>query len=159
MTFLESVNTCFDKYSTLSGKASRSEFWWFTLFVWATLFLIVLALPCLFAPSTVTLVVCFWVLISIIPLVAVSVRRLHDIGKSGWWLLKLAVGYAAGAAVVAGVAAFWRGTEALAGYMPLRIVLMELTAVVMAYISYVMSKPSASRPHDDNGRGDKAEAA
>jgi len=36
MTFVDSIKTCFSKYVTFSGRAQRSEFWWWTLFVWVT---------------------------------------------------------------------------------------------------------------------------
>lgn len=35
MTFQHSIKTCFSKYVTFSGRAARSEFWWFALFVFA----------------------------------------------------------------------------------------------------------------------------
>jgi uncharacterized membrane protein YhaH (DUF805 family) len=73
------VKTCvFDKYPVFKGRASRSEFWWFVLFG-TILGILVNAL------STG-----LWVLTCIaflLPHLAVSVRRLHDKGISGWWLL------------------------------------------------------------------------
>lgn len=71
MTFGESIKTCFSNYATFSGRASRSEFWWFYLFT-------VLG-------STITCGIAS--VVFIIPSLAVSVRRLHDIGKSGWLYL------------------------------------------------------------------------
>lgn len=78
MTFQESIRTCFNKYVDFSGRASRSEYWWFALFVflgcfvlsWFSFWLYVLfALGCL------------------LPQLAAASRRLHDTGRSGWWQL------------------------------------------------------------------------
>ena len=72
MTFGQSIKTCFSKYVTFSGRASRSEYWWFAL-----LSFIVGFIP----------VVNFLSILLILPGLAVAVRRLHDVGKSGWNLL------------------------------------------------------------------------
>lgn len=72
MTFGQSIKTCFSKYVTFSGRATRSEFWWFSLFSF-----IVLWIP----------FVQFLGFLLILPSWAVAVRRLHDVGKSGWNLL------------------------------------------------------------------------
>ena len=66
MTFGESIKTCFSKFVTYQGRASRSEYWWFTLFNFLT---------------------CGCAGIGSLPATAVTIRRLHDVGKSGWWLL------------------------------------------------------------------------
>jgi uncharacterized membrane protein YhaH (DUF805 family) len=66
MTFGQSIKTCFNKFVTAEGRASRSEFWWFLLFNYIT---------------------CFCLLIGIVPLFFASIRRLHDAGHSGWWVL------------------------------------------------------------------------
>ena len=72
MTFGQSIKTCFSKYVTFSGRATRSEYWWFALlcFIVGIIPLVNLLGLLLFLPS-----------------VAVAVRRLHDVGKSGWNLL------------------------------------------------------------------------
>ena len=67
MGFGESIKTCFNKYATFSGRASRSEFWWFQLAFFLSIFTIIGGL------------------ILLLPNMAVTVRRLHDVGKSGWW--------------------------------------------------------------------------
>lgn len=69
MGFGESVSTCFSKYATFSGRASRSEYWWFQL-------AILLSAITIIGP-----------LILLLPAWAVKVRRFHDTGKSGWWLI------------------------------------------------------------------------
>ena len=82
MTFAESVRTCFTKYADFNGTASRSEFWWFMLFV----YLVIAALSLL--STTLTSIFAVAVLL---PYLAVGARRLHDTGRSGWWLLLLIV--------------------------------------------------------------------
>lgn len=76
MTFVESIQTCFSKYATFSGRASRSEYWWFCLFNF--LVAIILAMLELSTLSTI------YTLATFLPSLAVCVRRLHDVGKSGW---------------------------------------------------------------------------
>jgi len=78
MTFTESIKTCFNKYATFDGTASRSEFWWFMLF----LFLASAAANVL----SETLGILFN-LATILPSLAVACRRLHETDRSGWWQL------------------------------------------------------------------------
>ena len=80
MSFIDAVNSCFRQYVGFSGRASRSEFWWFTLFG------LLVGLAAALVDPTGTI----GVLLSLalfLPSLAVSVRRLHDTGRSGWWLL------------------------------------------------------------------------
>jgi len=100
MTFTESIKTCFNKYATFSGRASRSEYWWFFLFSF-----VVQTLGGIIFPSTysdnLSAIEIILALVLFLPSIAVSIRRLHDVDKSGWWLLSP---YIAGA--FASVAAF-----------------------------------------------------
>ena len=78
MDMIESVKTCFKKYATFSGRATRSEFWFFYLAYWiVTLVLVFISFS----------LMGIWNLVTIIPFYAVSARRLHDIDKSGWFQL------------------------------------------------------------------------
>ena len=90
MNFGQAIKSGFSNYVTFSGRAARSEFWYWTLFV----VLVTMAAGILdrglfdFDESTTTGV--FGPLVSLIfflPGLAVSVRRLHDLDRSGWWLL------------------------------------------------------------------------
>lgn len=89
MDFQTAIRTCFQKYATFSGRASRPEFWWFTLF----LFLCNLGLAILdglifgFGENDGQLFGVLFGLATFLPSLAVGARRLHDIGRSGWWLL------------------------------------------------------------------------
>lgn len=84
MTMLEAVGSCFSKYATFSGRASRSEYWWFFLF--NMIVSIVLGFVQGAAGQEVG-ISDFYNLAIIIPSIAVACRRLHDIGRSGWWQL------------------------------------------------------------------------
>jgi len=89
MDFGQSVSTCLSKYATFSGRAARSEYWWFSLF---TVLVSVVAqiLDALLAVSVgiagLDLIATFGLLI---PSIAVATRRLHDLDRSGWWQLLL----------------------------------------------------------------------
>lgn len=81
MDFVESVKTCYSKYATFSGVASRSEFWWFFL----AAIVINSVVTNILGPSSLTQVILF--LATGIPSIAVGVRRLRDAGFSPWWML------------------------------------------------------------------------
>ena len=76
----------FKKYATFSGRARRSEYWYFGLFN----LIIVYGLAFLAGATQVSLMnvlLVIYYLVSLIPGIAVSVRRMHDVGKSGWYIL------------------------------------------------------------------------
>jgi len=91
MNFGQSVTTCIVKYFNFKDRASRSEFWWFQLFV----MLVSLGFG-LFGYLSFETYEAFTsfsdlaTLITVIPIISVTARRLHDINKSGWqqlWIL------------------------------------------------------------------------
>ena len=86
MTFGQSISTCFGKYATFTGRASRSEFWWFYLayviVASAANFIDQVVLDQRFGVISIVVVLLF-----LLPIVSAGVRRLHDSGKSGWLLL------------------------------------------------------------------------
>lgn len=78
MTFAESIRTCFRKYADFNGRAARPEFWWWVLFV------IVVGIV---LGSINERLAQLFSLATILPNIAVTARRLHDIDRSGWWQL------------------------------------------------------------------------
>ena len=81
MSPTDSVRTCLRNYAAFGGRAPRSEFWWFVLFFY-------LVVGVLVSIDEGTGSVAFLALL--VPLIAASVRRLHDTDRSGWsWLLVL----------------------------------------------------------------------
>lgn len=81
MTFTEAVTTCFQKYTEFDGRARRSEYWYFCLF---DMLLSAVAGILFGADSAIASAVA---LVMLLPGLTVCCRRLHDIGKSGWWQL------------------------------------------------------------------------
>jgi len=72
------------KYATFTGRASRSEFWWVEL----VNFVITVVLDVLARGAGFFAVIGYlYGLAIIVPSLALGARRLHDIGKSGWWQL------------------------------------------------------------------------
>ena len=86
MNLVQSVKTCFKKYLVIDGRASRSEYWWFQLFAGFTPLIILLILVFFLSGEVSnnfynTLVLIIFIPF-IIPWITVSIRRLHDLGKS-----------------------------------------------------------------------------
>lgn len=89
MTFTDSVSSFFNNYFVFKGRSSRSEYWYAILFC----FLIGLALQALeetlnlFPGSDDSVLAGLFNLITVIPCLSVFSRRMHDVGRSGWWYL------------------------------------------------------------------------
>ena len=89
MSFVQAVKTVFKKYAVFSGRARRSEYWWFTLF---TIIASIVAIEVDIAifgegmedPTPISTGLSLALLL---PWLAVTVRRLHDIDRTGWWYL------------------------------------------------------------------------
>ena len=96
MNMKEAVTSAvFKKYATIEGRASRSEFWWFTLFsvLGGILFDVLDAVlgwqfgePDIFGNRAGVLNLLFNLAV-LVPIVCVTARRLHDVNRSGWWML------------------------------------------------------------------------
>ncbi len=90
------IDTIKNRYAKFDGRATRSEYWYFILFYFifsiiaATLDSLVIN-PMLGASSTEAgqggILQMIFALGLLIPSIALGIRRFHDIGKSGWWML------------------------------------------------------------------------
>lgn len=78
MTFQESIKVCFGKYADFTGTASRSEYWWFMLFIFLGSLATAVISPMISGLFSVA---------TLLPAVAAATRRLHDTNRSGWWQL------------------------------------------------------------------------
>ncbi|KEP71288.1 membrane protein [Thioclava dalianensis] len=101
MRFSTSVKTCLkEKYAAFGGRAPRSEFWWFYLFFVLVQIVTNILDTVVFGTGRVVQSPGFWAYSSsggvitliatlalLVPALAVSVRRLHDNGKTGWLIL------------------------------------------------------------------------
>ena len=91
MSFQEAIIEVFSKYATFSGRARRSEYWYFTLFnilVSGGFGILALVFGDGFLGAVVAMLSRLASLAMLVPSFAVIWRRLHDIGKSGaWWFI------------------------------------------------------------------------
>ena len=106
LTFGQAIKEVISKYATFQGRSRRSEYWWFSLFL--TLLALVFFLPVILVPlwysskgidiyetdmwpmalsGLLVLLGSLVFLALIIPGLTVQVRRLHDVGRSGWWVV------------------------------------------------------------------------
>ncbi|OYY84624.1 MAG: DUF805 domain-containing protein [Acidovorax sp. 28-64-14] len=83
MDFVQAIKSCLGQYATFTGRASRSEFWWFFLFQ-----VLVMAATGMLGDVINGIAS----LALLLPALAVGARRLHDIGRTGWWQLLLLTG-------------------------------------------------------------------
>lgn len=107
MTFGESIKTCFRKYAVFKGRACRSEYWWFVLFMVlieigiyfiAGLLMIPLLIKGQFNAASINSVQLPLAIVTLVvelalflPSLSVQVRRFHDVNRTGWWILILFV--------------------------------------------------------------------
>jgi uncharacterized membrane protein YhaH (DUF805 family) len=78
MTFGESISKCLSNYANFEGRATRPEYWWFMLFTF-----LLQAGGSIISEMLAGLIG----LALLLPSLAAGARRLHDVGRSGWWLL------------------------------------------------------------------------
>ena len=86
------------KYADFSGRAPRAEYWWFVLalivcYIVISIIESVIGLNRMVMGVYGPLMILLW-LATLVPQIAVSVRRLHDTNRSGWWLLVVVIPYA-----------------------------------------------------------------
>jgi len=96
MNFVQAIESCYKNYFNFSGRARRSEYWYFVLwtliltiavFIFLGVMLLYVKTNILLALVSVglELITALVLLGSLVPLWSAQVRRLHDMGRSGWW--------------------------------------------------------------------------
>lgn len=84
VTFQEAIKSGFNKYCCFTGRASRSEYWWWVLFT----FIVGAIVGVVFGDGTTGTIISGLVSLALfLPGLGLGVRRLHDIGRSGWAIL------------------------------------------------------------------------
>ncbi len=83
--FFQAIKLAFAQYTDFSGRSRRSEFWWFALYS-----LIGSSIVSAYVPDFLLL----WSLLMLIPNLSLCVRRLHDVGRSGRFLLWILLPFA-----------------------------------------------------------------
>lgn len=97
MNFVDAIKSGFSNYVTFRGRAVRSEYWYWVLFT------VIASLVCLtidatllgYSPSGASPITSIFDLVTFLPSLAVGVRRMHDMDRTGWWLLLLLTGIGA----------------------------------------------------------------
>ncbi|MBO4753921.1 MAG: DUF805 domain-containing protein [Bacteroidales bacterium] len=157
MSFIEAIKTCFAKYVTFSGRARRSEHWYFFLFIILVMIVLVIWLGSTImgpvmeyiseggdpndkeaiaevvnsyrvSPSSIVLLI-FWVG-TLLPTIAVQIRRMHDIGRSGWWSMT-----------------YWTGV--LLMYAPFIPTMISYTIFIIGTIWFIYLACQDSTPGDN----------
>lgn len=95
MNFPQAVIFCLKNYVTISGRAPRSQYWYFFLFTFVGNITCSFIDSLLFGEPTpekpMGILTTIWVFGLLLPSVCVGIRRLHDTDKSAWWLLPLLI--------------------------------------------------------------------
>jgi len=147
MGFQKAVKTCLKKkYATFSGRASRSEYWWFFLFnalIFAIFYIAMMLIGGIFLASgqhevpmslmifsgVFTLLALVFFIGLVIPNLSVTVRRLHDRNLSGWWL----AGY-----ILAGILINWAMYYAIAHERSSLILLLYVLFLAIYAVFFVI---------------------
>lgn len=87
MNFQDAVRSCLTNYANFSGRAVRSEFWFWTLFCVILGLVTAILDSALFPNSELSPLYAIAAVLTIVPSLAVGARRLHDIDRTGWWQL------------------------------------------------------------------------
>ena len=148
MTPVDWAKRPLQKYADFSGRAPRAEYWWFFLGI-IIAYILLLFFVCflgngkkvvgMYGPLTALL----W-LATIVPSIAVGVRRLHDTNRSGWWMLLPFVPYAI-ALALAGPAIMAGGVGAGLGIAFLFMFVGMICAIVLLVLMCLGSNPGENR--------------
>ena len=149
-----------EKYADFSGRASRAEYWWYTLALVVTFVVLsviegILGIKGMvfgvYGPLT-----CLLWLATIVPGLAVGIRRLHDTNRSGWWILLPIVPYAL-AIVLGGPAILAGGMGAGLGIAALFLLVGFVCAILLIVFLVMPGTPGENR-YGPNPYGESADA-
>ena len=166
MDFKTAVRTCFAKYVTFSGRASRSEYWWFALFIFLGSIAFGLIDGVLFGTTTVETapgqvsvesngpLAAVFSLATLVPGLAAGWRRMHDTGRSGLYLLyplivmlgvSAYIGLVAGfePVMAGGIGALFSGITGL-----ILIAAMIVLMISPLLVLWWLTRPSQPGPND-----------
>jgi len=87
MNFAQAITSGFRHYVAFAGRASRSEYWYWVLFTIIGAIVTLILDRAVFSDSDLSPLNAIFNLVCFLPSLAVAVRRLHDIGRTGWWIL------------------------------------------------------------------------
>jgi uncharacterized membrane protein YhaH (DUF805 family) len=107
MKFFDSIKAFWSNYANFKGRTSKVTFWWTILFLALASAAVSLVFPGTYITETIwagfevsdykeSAVENLWMLATLLPSIALTVRRFHDIGRSGksfWWLLVPIAGF------------------------------------------------------------------
>jgi uncharacterized membrane protein YhaH (DUF805 family) len=132
MTFTQAVRSVLSKYATFSGRARRAEYWWFYLFTIVVSFASSAVDAALNAAvnNEIGIVGAITSLGLLLPTLAVTARRLHDTGRTGWWMLLPVVPVLA-TIVVASAAVFATGFSTTGNGTPAAAMIVLAVACVL----------------------------
>ena len=163
VTLREAIRLCWDKYTDFKGRSRRSEYWWFSLFSLVVILvpLVPLVFLCLnldesasgmevmlFLPTILLgIAVGVIILLLLFPALAVTVRRLHDVGRSGKWvawdivlsfLSSMVLSIAYGYCNQTGPAEEFNDIAMLRTVCESSLPLLVVAGVLLAYLSHVI---------------------
>lgn len=84
---MKHITTVFKKFTDFNGRASRAEFWTFFLFNIILSYAITLGLGAILGQVIASILNLIVSLVLLLPGIAVAIRRMHDVNKSGWYML------------------------------------------------------------------------
>jgi len=87
MDFVPAIKSGFQNYVNFSGRSCRSAYWFWLLFTFIVSIVANILDIALLSALGLPILGLLWSLAIILPSIAVGVRRLHDLDKSGWWIL------------------------------------------------------------------------
>ena len=98
MTPMQSIQSVLGNYANFDGRARRSEYWWYILFV--DVLLAALIFVSMLVSELLFVILGLFVLALLLPSLAVTARRLHDTNRSAWWILVNIIPYVGGLVLV-----------------------------------------------------------